>query len=294
MDNITKTISKATMKAKIEELQAKRKELVKIKPPKWLANPRLLAHALRTHEMVSLSRDSDFAKIPAELQLHIISFMDYPSVLKLKQSCRYFNFFINSDIVKQSRIQQIETYKSMERHRSRLPEGKVPCYSCLHLKTQSEFYDQVGKYYYGARPTTTTYYARTAVGEAPLQVYDRTCIRCNFREGNYEPGVKLTTMDEDWMVCNACGMLGKERAVGAVPYVYGKTTGMCKPCSNGHEFIKAAGGLMRIMQFLLAVVILPLACTGQAMPWKSKPDRNSVRWIFTVTIVSVSSRLFAF
>ena len=281
--NTLKPISSAAIRQRMEELQARRREFMKRNPPQWISKQKIIQHVLGA-EMVSLSRESDFAKLPAEMQLSVISFMDYPSVLKLKQTCRYFNFFINADVLRDSKQYQIDQYQDMEK-RNRLPPNRLPCYTCLHLQPMTEFYNITSNFYYGSQPTYSYNYNRAAQSP-PLKVWDRCCIRCNFMKGNYNAGLALTTKGETWMFCGACGHLVRQHeAMGYGGY------GTCKPCSNLHNFLKGFGPVIRCMQLVVAIVILPLACTGQAMPWSSTPDSNSLRWIFMVTLVCrISSR----
>ena len=277
--NTSKPVSTAAIRQRIEELQARRREFMKCNPPRWISKPKIMQHVLGA-EMVSLSRDSDFGKIPAELQLHVISYMDYPDVLKLKQTCRYFSYFINADVLRDSRQYQIELFKVMEDMRT-LPDGHVPCYSCLRCKPTNEFYNITTNQYYGSQGGTTYYYNRTPL-MPPLMDFSRSCIRCNFLNGFYDPGLKLTTGNQEWMFCGSCGHL--VRNAGLVSTAY-NSLGTCKACTSYLEVFRNTTPFIRLFQFLIAVVILPLACTGQAMPWSSTPDSNSLRWIFTVTLV---------
>jgi hypothetical protein len=267
--------AKSTLKQRVEELHSKRRELLK-RPakPQWLSKPRILQH-MKGVEMISLDRGSDFAKIPAELQLHIISYLDYPDVRQLKKTCRYFNYFINEDVMKESKKQQVERYQQMELQ-MRTPANKLPCYKCLRMKQSAEFYNAKAAYYLNAQPS---YYTRA--NASPAQDFNRHCIRCSFRNGLYDPGLKVVTGGETWQVCAACGVLCRDVQYPA----YSAAQGTCKPCGAMHEFNKKNGATLRLLQFVIAVVILPLACTGQAMPWTSRADEHSLRWIFTVTLV---------
>jgi hypothetical protein len=264
---------KQSLRERVEELQAHK--LFRPDRPKWLHKPKILQH-VKEAELVSLSRDSDFAKIPAELQLHVISYLDYDSVLELKQTCRYFNYFVNADVIKESKAVQIEAYKEIERS-NKLPANKLPCYTCLKLKATAEFYNKTSNYYYNAQ----LYSYNRQPTRTPAD-FNRYCIRCGFREGHYDPGTKLNTGGQSWMICSACGLLSKEPLNSNNGY-YGVT---CKPCTTEFNFMRGNGAVVRMLQWMIAVVILPLACTGKAMPWTSRANEHSLRWIFTVTLVS--------
>jgi hypothetical protein len=177
----------------------------------------------------------------------------------------------------ESKKYQVEHFERMELN-GRVPDGFLPCYRCLRLKPSQEYYNAAASYYLNSLPN---YYARARA--SPAQDLNRHCIRCSFREGLYDPGIKIKTGNEQWQVCAACGSLCRETSATA----YSNTNGTCGPCGAMHTFNKQNGAIYRLLQFLVAVVILPLACTGQAMPWTSKTDEHSIRWILTVTLVCV-------
>ncbi|KIV98598.1 hypothetical protein, variant [Verruconis gallopava] len=264
-----------SLKERVRDFAARGRESSAAGKSRWKLKPRMLRH-VKAAELVSLSRDSSLAKIPAELQLQIISTLEYEDVVQLKRTCRYFNFFINSDVMEESRAAQVEIFRVMEQNYS-MPGDKLPCYHCLKLKPKVEFYDVAGKYYLSSPPIG---YYRTALYNADT---NRNCIRCGFLTRQYLPGLSLKTGNQVWMFCSECGVL--ERLPSQSSYRY--PDNLCLPCSNKYNFFRAQGTTMRLVQWVISIVILPLACTGQFMPWTSKASNHSLRWIFTITLASI-------
>jgi hypothetical protein len=271
-------VMKPTLRQRVEELQA-RKDW-RTGRPKWLHKPKILNH-VKEAEMVSLSRDSNFAKIPAELQLHVISYLDYDAVLKLKGTCRYFNYFINADVIEASKVNQVEHYQQMETHNT-LPSDQLPCYTCLKMKPKAEYYHKKGRYYMNAQPYRS--HRQTAARNPD---FERQCIRCGFQEGLYDPGTKLNTGGQSWLICSSCGFLAKEPQ-DTTSSASGTS---CKPCTVEYNFMRGHGTSIRMLQWMVAVVILPLACSGKAMPWTSRANEDSLRWIFNITVVRIPGSL---
>lgn len=234
--------------------------------------------------MVNLTKESPLASMPAELQLHILSFLDYREVVQFKHVCRYFNYFISEDVLRECKENQIAAFHHMEDTRT-LPQNMLACYTCLNLKPSSEFYSITGNYYLNAAPSNglypTTQSAHLAAATSTKYYEERYCIRCGFNDCKFSFGLRLTTQGRSLMYCSGCGVLDDQPA-HATAY----TDTCCRPCKKEYDFLREHGSTARLFQWIFSIIVLALACTGQAMPWTSQANKHSLRWIFTVFVVS--------
>jgi len=205
-------------------------------------------------EMVTLDKSSPLSSIPAELQLDIMSMLDYYDVLHLKATCRYYQHFINKDVLQKSREYQIERFAEME---PTITTGNAPCYTCLKLKSQSSF-----------------------TLPRPNDPRRRCCIPCAFRANRYKPGCRIVFNGDSLVVCAACESFSKEPLGANLQF-----NTLCKDCNVEFKTALVFGVLLRFMQGSFAIMVFALACTGQAVPTTSVATKHSLRFILTIILV---------
>jgi hypothetical protein len=242
--------------------------------PKWL-HVSILNPDGKGKEMVLLSRSSLLSTLPAEVCLDIIMELDYRDVQTLKASCRYFRYFIDSSVTEASRMRQLEEFEELERQSHSMQPLDAPCYTCLQKKPLAHFYNPAGTYYYTAQP--------------PLPLPDagtRYCIPCGFKTKRYAPGLQISVDNVTYLRCAGCKRLEKSAAlpIGSARHYNGQS---CQHCSNDLKILNN-GWIFRFIQFLLGIIIFALACTGSTVPLTSVVTRESLRFIFTTTLVSFS------
>jgi hypothetical protein len=227
-------------------------------------------------ELVYLDKSSSLSCIPIELQLNIIQFLGYHDVLKLKASCRYYNYFISPDVLEESKVKQIEEFEEVENQSRLAKPSLVPCYTCLEKKPIAYFYNISARYYYGAQPC--------------LPLPDpgaRCCIPCAFKTNQVPAGLDLRVNGKTYLTCSGCGIFTKNFIANTVNTFNGHGYGAyCDYCKHDFERLLSLGWLFRCSQFVLGVIIFALACTGKSVPTTSVATRSSLRFILTVTLVS--------
>jgi len=134
-----------------------------------------------------------------------------------------------------------------------------------------DFYHKAGRYYWNAIP-------RNAQPLNNSNVRDRHCLQCGFKNGEYEPGLRLNVAGGSWMLCAGCSEF--EKYTTPCPgYAYNKT---CTKCNMHFSSRREHGLFLRFLQWAFSIIIFSLACTGGDMPTTSVVSRHSLRWIFTV------------
>lgn len=228
--------------------------------PKWLrpSNPAIQGQGT---EMISLSLDSPLSKLPAELQLSIVFFLPYTSVLTLKRTNRYFYYFLTTPILNECKEIQIARFAEQEKIGGWLNE--FPCYACLRLKNEHEFY-------------TNGTYATTLASPGTADT-NRHCILCSFALNEYEPGTCLTINGETKVLCANCGELEK------LPLH--TNAKVCTPCKRSYDNRQENGTWLRLAQLFFTIVSWALSCSGALVPRTSLADRNSLRFIFQSILV---------
>ncbi|QDS77039.1 hypothetical protein FKW77_006686 [Venturia effusa] len=252
----------------LPELKAPLHFTTRLQPtlPQWLRTSNSAVQDKGT-EMISLPQDSPFARIPVELQLSIILFLPYTSVLSLKNTNRYFHYFVTPSILAECRQLQIARFAEQERNGGWADE--FPCYACLRPKYPDQFYSH-GVY----APTTA------APGTANTK---RHCITCSLRNNEYEPGTCLTINGQRKVLCANCGELA---------ILSPGTRGMvCIPCEVSYVIRRENGLSLRFAQLFFTIVSWALACSGKLVPRTSIADRNSVRFILqsTLSLITLSA-----
>lgn len=235
--------------------------------PKWLrtSNPTVQG---RGAEMISLPRDSPLSKLPTELQLPIIFFLPYTSVLTLKKTSRYFHYVLTPSILSECRQIQIARYAETEKNGGWPDE--FPCYACLQLKNKFEFY-------------TNGVYATTIASPGNADT-TRHCIPCSFKNNEYKPGTCLTVNGETKVLCANCGKLETMQT--------SMNAKVCTPCQRSFDKRLENGPLLRFAQLFFTIVSWALACSGRLVPKTSVADRNSLRFILQSLLVSPVPYLF--
>lgn len=230
--------------------------------PKWLRTSNPTVQGKGT-EMVSLPRDSPLSKLPTELQLLIIFFLPYTSVLTLKETSRYFHYFLTPNILMECK--QIQIARWAEKEAQGGWPDEFPCYFCLQLKNKYEFYKN------GMYATTIA-----SPGSADTT---RHCILCSFRNNEYEPSTCLTINGETKVLCANCGELA------TLPL--GTNAKVCIPCKISFDNRQENGTSLRFIQLFFTIVSWALSCSGKLPPRTSVPDKKSVRFIFQSLLVSL-------
>jgi hypothetical protein len=227
-------------------------------------------------EMIFLSKDSLLSSIPAELQLETIQFLGYHDTLNLKATCRYYNYFISEDVLEDSRTRQLERFEEIERRSKFEKLANVPCYNCLKEKPIAQFYHVPGQWYYNTQPCL------------PLpDPGTRFCIPCAFKTKRIAPGLNLNVNGNVYLICSGCKRFGKNPASAVVTSKNGYNYAQyCDLCKHDFDQLLAFGWILRFLQFVLGLIIFALACTGSSVPISSVVSKSSLRYIFTVTIVS--------
>jgi hypothetical protein len=240
--------------------------------PKWLHSPISIPYGKhgKTYEMVSLPKTTLFSKIPAETQMDIISYLGYRDVLRLRATCRYYNYFIDRDMVQEVRVRQIETFEEMEKQKS--CGNSLPCYTCLALKPLEHFWNATRRHYYQVG------YVQDLVDPT-----ERYCIPCGFRTKKFERGLRLTVAGVTRMLCPGCSVLVREHST-ATGY-YGRSGNTCEICRQQWSILWAWGWIVRFFQFAVGIIIFALSCTGQSVPNTSVVSKHSYRFIFTALLV---------
>lgn len=212
-------------------------------------------------EMISLSRNSPLSKLPAELQLSIVFFLPYTSVLTLKRTTRYFHYFLTTSVLTQCR--QIQAARFAEQEQNGGWPEEFPCYACLRLKNKYEF-------------NTNGMYATTLASPGTADT-TRHCILCSFANNEYKPGTCLTINGVTKVLCANCGELE------TLPS--NTNAQVCIPCKFSFEERQEKGTSLRFAQLFFTIVSWALACSGGFVPRTSVADKNSLRFIFQSLLV---------
>jgi hypothetical protein len=244
--------------------------------PEWLHSSIPKRHG-KGMELVFLDKSSMLSSIPVELQLNIIQYLGYHDVLNLKALCQYYNYFISPEILNESRRRQIEDFEEIENRSQLLKPSHVPCYTCLKEKPIAQFYNVTGRYYYSTQPCI------------PLpDPGTRCCIPCAFKANLVAPGLNLHANGNSYLICSGCGMFSMNPVAQSINTFNGYSYGVyCNHCKHDFEKLLGCGWLFRFIQFVLGVIIFALACTGKSVPTTSVATKSSLRFIFTVTLVSL-------
>jgi hypothetical protein len=222
--------------------------------PKWLRTS-------KGTEMVMLSKDSPLSNIPAEIQIDILHFLPYDDVLTLKQTSRYFHYFISPDILQECKQTQIDRWAAIEKEQGGWADY-FPCYDCLKLKPKMEFY-----------ANNTYAYNRATSGTADT---DRHCNLCSLKNNEYKPGTRLNLNGQTLVLCASCGSLKTELGGSKV----------CTPCNTSYDKRQEKGYVLRFAQLFFVIVSWALSCSGSLPPRSSVADKHSLRFIFQSLLVS--------
>ncbi|KAJ5111162.1 hypothetical protein N7532_001697 [Penicillium argentinense] len=124
--------------------------------------------------------------IPIELQLHIISFLDYPSSLALSHANKQLHSMIPVETPKTStqKMAFLTAVETWQRNTAR-----YACKYCLKLRPSHAFADNQLN-------------GRRSKGDAECD--RRVCLDCGFRKGIYQPGQPIVVNGRRQILCSLC------------------------------------------------------------------------------------------
>jgi hypothetical protein len=144
--------------------------------------------------------------LPNEIQQHIIDYLDFPSNVLLKMTCRYFNTFITA--LGHGELMEAETSDFC------LQKDLYACRDCLRLRTKTTFADNV---------------VRKRRGRYRIDSAKRFCVDCgvNPREGTtrYCAGSQIVMQGELYVICGSCRTFAKGARTEE-----GRNTSVCQRC----------------------------------------------------------------
>jgi len=179
------------------------------------------------------------AKLPAELQLHIMSYLDYRSAVNLRHTSRYY-----SQIISLADISALRT-RDGESNAPGTDQGLRSCVRCLSLLPFYAFdTDQLG---------------------SGVSNQQRQCLQCSLRGGGYSHGGIVRGQ----LFCAHCRTL-KNASNEKVPDSSWQwklndlepAWRWCRECLDCRSRLIAANLLIRLPQFAIALVIFGLANSG--------------------------------
>jgi hypothetical protein len=175
--------------------------------------------------------------LAAELQLEIVSHLDFHDVRRLRATCRFYQSLITDALLEELRVAHVERLNKLENDKANAGPGtsdQAICFSCLRVKPKNMFTND------------------------QLSARQRSCIPCGVKAGHWiRYGAALNVGGQTTWVCAHC-----KRLVSAARLCSNTRKYLCKNCSP-RLHIEEDGSSLRCLQFVFGVILFAVACSGR-------------------------------
>jgi len=227
------------------------------KPPKPMPN--------RLKEIKKFNRPSNeksrILHIPDELQLQILTYMDYESVCALRSTCKFYNELIDDSILKPLQTKYIETMIAWER--SELATRR----SCSQYNLPTPTRQFTALYCTNCRrprPTSTF-----SINSQQMDPFSRVCLPCKYAADEYSEGLTTATaynalfywnqQSKHFNLCSVC----KSHNLWYMESVrYYEQAYTCQRCANLVKHLYSVPSLLIPFEFVFALIAWALESSG--------------------------------
>jgi hypothetical protein len=161
---------------------------------------------------------SPLLSLPTDIHFSIIDVLDYPSILALQATNRYFRYLLSVSQLSRARKLHIKLLVDAESD-DWLDNSRFICYECFQWKPISHFSKkQISK--------------KRSKGHT--EVHKRFCIECGIRRKRWQPGQFLRAEGGEIVLCRVCRMLRPTDDEC-------RPRGFCSSCYSDASYIQGSG-----------------------------------------------------
>jgi hypothetical protein len=232
--------------------EAERRESLGSKLKKWSEKRRKSTNLAFSPPEIG---DARLLQLPAELQLELISYLEYHDLRRLHSSCRFYHCFIPNDKLKAQRSElESQLFKAEQSIalRHNINTQNFTCFSCLQMKPTQDFVSADCNFDYYRHPNFSKI---------------RACAPCQLKKARKSNGVELSlSYGQKIYSCGYCNEQSSIKSVrdqGKLGYRMKDEGWWCGKCYKDNQKLDQVGGLIRFPQIILSLVLFCTSLAGK-------------------------------
>ncbi|KAF2098679.1 hypothetical protein NA57DRAFT_56326 [Rhizodiscina lignyota] len=205
--------------------------------------------------------------LPNELQLIIVSFLDFHDVRRLGMTCNFYNYLVSGSTLQERRDLHKSVLREEEQQIS--TSDQRVCWSCEHIRQKEWFRD----------------------GQLPGHEGNRSCIVCQRKWGEFNHGQRFMVGGGTacMVLCPRCDRLSNAESFSA-----DDDGNLCGTCDDSVKYVDDWYFKFRVWQVIFGIVLFALACSGNfafhVWAWSVTVTMSILAIFGSLTLMFVESR----